>query len=145
MRLVLDTVVLVRGLMGPQGPQGQLIFDRGDEYFWITSSDIVYEYLDVLSRPELQRRFQRMGTRRRDIMLTKIADSTRVQPDVIPRVCRDPHDDKFLAAAVAGAVDYVVSEDLDLLSLGAYEGIPICSTQTMIAILSGSNITRDDT
>lgn len=136
MRLVLDTVVLVRGLMGPKGPQGQLIFDLGEDYVWITSAEVVDEYLDVLFRRELQRRFLQMGTRRRDIILSKIADSSRVHLDEIPRVCRDPHDDMFLATAVAGAVDYIVSEDLDLLSLGAYEGIHICTTQTMIAILA---------
>jgi putative PIN family toxin of toxin-antitoxin system len=131
--------------MGPSGPRGQLIFDRGEEFVWITSAEIVAEYLDVLSRPELLRRFQRMGTRRRAVILAKIADSTRVHLNDIPHVCRDPHDDMFLATAVAGAVDYIVSEDLDLLSLGAYEGIPVCTTQTLIDIMSGNNFAQGPT
>ena len=45
----------------------------------------------------------------------------------------------FLAAALAGAADFIVSEDLDLLSLGEYEGIRICDTQTIIDVLSAAD------
>lgn len=137
MRLVVDTVVLVRGLMGPQGVQGQLLFDRSDEYVWIASPDIIQEYLDVLSRPELQHRFNRMGTRHSDVLMKQIADATLVHPDETPRICRDPNDDMFLAAALTGSADAIVSEDKDLLSLGVHEGMTICTAQTMIAVLAG--------
>ncbi|WP_409348454.1 PIN domain-containing protein [Natronorarus salvus] len=46
----------------------------------------------------------------------------------------DPDDDKFLEAAVAGDVDYLVSGDQYLLDLGSFLGIeivtPQCSTTT---------------
>jgi predicted nucleic acid-binding protein len=59
-----------------------------------------------------------------------------VSPASVPAFCRDPGDDKFLAAALAGEADYIVSEDLDLLSMGEYEGIRICDTRAMIDLLS---------
>lgn len=136
MRLILDTVVLVRGLMGPKGAQGQLLFDRTDQYVWIASPDIVLEYLDVLSRTELQHRFSRMGTRHKEVLMRQIASATLVHPDETPRICRDPHDDMFLAAAVAGGANAIVSEDRDLLSLVTYEEITICTAQSMIAVLN---------
>ena len=40
-------------------------------------------------------------------------------------ICRDPKDDKFLAAALAGQADYIISGDADLLVLGRFQGIPI--------------------
>ncbi len=43
----------------------------------------------------------------------------------------------FLAAALAGGADAVVSEDKDLRSLGVYEGLSIGTAQTMIAVLAG--------
>ena len=41
--------------------------------------------------------------------------------------CRDPDDLNILGAALAGKAEYIISGDDDLLSLGAYEGIPIVS------------------
>ena len=42
-------------------------------------------------------------------------------------ICRDADDDKFLALAVTGRADEIVSGDSDLLELGVHEGIPILS------------------
>jgi len=39
--------------------------------------------------------------------------------------CRDPDDDKFLALAVNGRADVIVSGDEDLLVLDSFRGIPI--------------------
>lgn len=44
--------------------------------------------------------------------------SEYVQPVKLPKpICRDPNDDMFLSAALAGKVDYIVSGDKDLLVL----------------------------
>ncbi len=42
-------------------------------------------------------------------------------------VCRDPDDDRVLAAAVGGGVACIVTGDKDLLVPGAYRGIPMLS------------------
>ena len=49
--------------------------------------------------------------------------------------CRDPKDDKFLACAVEGEADYVVTGDKGLLSLGEYRDIPIVSPATFVRAL----------
>jgi putative PIN family toxin of toxin-antitoxin system len=41
--------------------------------------------------------------------------------------CRDPDDDKFLHAALAGGASVLVSGDRDLLALGRFDHIPILS------------------
>lgn len=51
-------------------------------------------------------------------------------PEVPIRMSRDPTDDKFLECAVAGAADYIVSGDADLLSLREVQGIPIVDAPT---------------
>ena len=58
-----------------------------------------------------------------------------VEPKDILPICRDPNDDKFLAAAVAGSADCIVSEDRDLLDLGYYEGVTILSAAAFLAVL----------
>lgn len=121
--------------MGPRGPQGRLVFDRGRDFEWIVSPEINAEYLNVLHRPELQRRFRQLDDRTLEKLLLRLSRATSIVPESVPRICRDPHDDIFLAAALAGRADAIVSEDHDLLSLGEYEGIRICKAQSMIAAL----------
>ena len=52
------------------------------------------------------------------------------------RVCSDPDDDKFLATAIGGKADYLVTGDVsDLLHLGKYKGVPIVSPRDFISRL----------
>ena len=44
---------------------------------------------------------------------------------IINAIQEDPEDNKFLACAVEGGVDYIVSEDEDLQRLGAYDSIVV--------------------
>ena len=123
-------------LWAPMGPQGRLVFDPALDFEWIASPDIVSEYQDVLSHPQLQRRFRQLADRGMVRLTERLARATIIVPTTVPRVCRDPHDDMFLSAALAGGADAIVSEDRDLLSLKTYEGITICTAQTMIAVLA---------
>jgi predicted nucleic acid-binding protein len=50
-------------------------------------------------------------------------------------MCRDPKDDKFLEAALAGDADCLVSGDADLLDLTPFEGIPILRPAEFLARL----------
>ncbi len=46
---------------------------------------------------------------------------------------RDPDDDKFLEAAIAGKADYLVTGDKDLRDIGEYEGIKIRYPEEFLA------------
>ena len=56
-------------------------------------------------------------------LLLHISDIVSIPSPII--ACRDPKDDKYLEAAVAGAADAIVSGDADLLSLHPFRGVPI--------------------
>ena len=56
--------------------------------------------------------------------------ATLVTPSRRIRRSRDPDDDKFLECAVAGAAEWLVTADHDLLSLGAVEGVPVVDVPT---------------
>ena len=137
MKLVLDTIVLVRALVQPGGKPGQLVYQWRDHFEWVISPEIAAEYLEVTSRPQLVRKFATL--RSRAIVADILSRATSVTPPSTPTICRDPGDDKFLAAALAGEADFIVSEDLDLLSLVAYEETRICDTRTMIDVLSAAD------
>jgi putative PIN family toxin of toxin-antitoxin system len=58
-----------------------------------------------------------------------------VNPTVVEKNCRDPFDDYVLAAAKEGGVDYLVTEDNDLLILNNYQNVNIVNISTFRHIL----------
>jgi putative PIN family toxin of toxin-antitoxin system len=50
-------------------------------------------------------------------------------------IVRDPNDDMVLATASAARATYLITRDLDLLSLQTYEGITILTPEAFMAIL----------
>jgi len=90
---------------------------------------------EVFSRPSLARKLNGIVGLDREAVIRVIEAATYVEPEHTPAVSRDPKDDKFLAAAMAATADYLVSEDNDLLVLGAYEGIRIVDAATFLTIL----------
>jgi putative PIN family toxin of toxin-antitoxin system len=139
-RVVFDTVILVRGLISQTGWSGRLLFERRKRYRLVISAVVLREYLEVLQRPSLIRKYGGLASDELRDVLNLVASGILVDPGDIPRVCRDPADDKFLATAKAGAAVFVVSEDLDLLDLGSYEGIPIITAEAFLRVLA----TQDD-
>ena len=132
--VVLDTVVLVRGLINPYGIGGRVVFDRAGEYRLVVSPPLLAEYLEVIARPELTRKFRSLPNHMRDL-LDLLARADIVEFDALPTFERDPKDAHVLATAAAGGVDYLVSADNDLLDLGEYAGIPILSVPAFLDLL----------
>ncbi|MBA3346399.1 MAG: putative toxin-antitoxin system toxin component, PIN family [Gemmatimonadales bacterium] len=135
MNVVLDTIVLLRGLIKPYGQSGRILFDHFGDYGLVVSPTIVTEYLEVLRRPELVRKYQSVANRDLQAILRLIERATVVVPTSVPAVSRDPTDDKFLAAAKVGNADVIVTADNDLLDLGAYEQIAIVTAEAFLLSL----------
>lgn len=124
-RVVLDTNVLVSALVFTSG---RLAWMR---HAWqhglltpIACSETVTELVRVLAYPKL-----RLEQAERDELLADylpFAEIVRL-PDPWPdvRAVRDPHVRVFLALAVTGAADALVTGDADLLMLECVAGIPI--------------------
>jgi putative PIN family toxin of toxin-antitoxin system len=89
---------------------------------------LVLDYPDVASRiyPELLRTFK--SHLAHDIEL--------VEPAETPRICRDPDDDKVIAAAIYGFVDYLVTIDQDLLA----DEIVTPLQELGVSVLSGEDL-----
>lgn len=58
-----------------------------------------------------------------------------VQPTTSIQVVRDPKDDPIVECAVDGKADMIVSLDKDLLTLKAYNNIPILHVVDLLHIL----------
>jgi predicted nucleic acid-binding protein len=60
-------------------------------------------------------------------------------PPIVGVVPRDPDDDNIVACAVAAGVQYIVSRDRDLPSLGAYRGMTIIAPEQFLSIVRAAS------
>ena len=135
MRVVFDTVVFVRSLLNPYSQAGKLVFAYADGYALVLSEPVVREILEVLQRPEISRKIRAVAEMDMGKLLDLFSQAELVEPTAIPSVCRDANDDKFLATAVAGGVDVIVSADKDMLDLEVYQGIVIVDMAAFLGML----------
>ena len=136
MRAVVDTNILVRALIKPQGSVGPVLRRlRDGAYRLLYSESLLAELVDVLSRPRIRNKY---GIGRDDVATVLTLIELRGEL-VMPRrritVCRDPKDDQVLEAAIAGRADIIVSGDDDLLVLHPFESIPIVIPSIFLAML----------
>jgi len=110
MRAVIDTNVLLSGLIRPRGAPGTIVRAlRDGRIVPILSRPMLEEIAAVLSRPWLQSKY---GLSPADVEAVLRFLATRgelVDPKIEIRRCRDPHDDIFLEAAVSAAADRLVT------------------------------------
>ena len=132
MRVVIDTNVLLSGLIRPRGAPGAIVRAlRDGRLVPILTRPMLEEIAAVLSRPWLQAKYG-LGPGDVETVLRFLATRGElVEPKVEIRRCRDPHDDMFLEAAVSGAVERLVTGDKDLLDRGALEGVAIVTARRM--------------
>ncbi len=133
-RVGFDTVVFVRALLNPKSRCGRLLFQYFDRYQIIVSSATARELLEVIQRPEITRKYKAVATIEIQKIIDLLARAEVVEPDNIPALVRDPKDDIFVATALAGHADYLVSEDKDLLILGNSQSLQIVNAAQFMAI-----------
>lgn len=127
MRLVLDTNVVIAGLLWHGTPRRLLDRAIDDEAIELYSSPALIDELGkTLGYPKFAQRIARYETTVESLVAQYRALLILVSPIHTPRVvARDPDDDEVLALAFAAQVDLIVSGDDDLLSLKAFRDIPI--------------------
>jgi len=136
MRAVVDTNILVRSIIKPQGSVGPVLQRlRRREYTLLLSRATLDELVDVLHRPRLRVKYGLTDSGLRAVIRLIVLRSELVRSNERAAVCRDPKDDMFLGVAVAGNADVIVSGDEDLLILDPYAGIPIVSPGRFLAML----------
>ena len=112
MRITLDTNQFVKALMRPPFLATFVMAWESQRFTVVASTELIEEYERVLAYPEvaalifpeLLRAYR--SHLKHDIELVAITE--------IIKICRDPDDDKVIATALYGMVDYLLTEDNDL-------------------------------
>lgn len=132
MRVVLDTNIFISSMLGGRL---RIIVDqwKTGKFKLVVSEAIAREYLDVLNRPKFKIQPIEIVT----VTEFLLQNAEFVTPrDKIIVIVADPTDNKFLEAAVAGKVDYIVSGDNHLLELDSFREIPVIKAADFVKLLN---------
>jgi putative PIN family toxin of toxin-antitoxin system len=117
-RAVIDTSVLIRYLIRPGTAIKELIeaLWLGDEVQMVTAPELIEELVGVLERDYIKALIRPAEGQ---VLLDAIYQKAEILPSFgqAPSYTRDPKDDKFVACALVGSVDYLVTVDEDILVL----------------------------
>jgi putative PIN family toxin of toxin-antitoxin system len=133
MRAVIDTNILIRALIKPTGTVGPILQRLGaSNYIAIYSEALLTELLAKLALPRIRAKYH-IDDDIVEMTLAIIAlRGELVAPTRKVKTCRDPKDDMFIEAALAGAAQYLVTGDEDLLVLKKFETIHIVTPRVFL-------------
>ncbi len=136
LRVVLDTNVIVSGLINSNGHPGKILKALKNHRFQlITSPSINDEIMSVMNRPRLKEKYG-LGQYLFDIAYLLWGLSEVIKNPSPIKKSRDPDDDKFLSTALEGNADYLVSGDHDLLELQHKVNVSIVTPGEFLKILT---------
>ncbi len=136
-RVVIDTSILIRYLIRPSAAIRSLIEDEwlGDRVQMVSAPELAAELRGVLSRPSIRRFISPASGQVLLELVTVKADFLSLLGP-IPAFTRDPKDDKFIACALAGQAQYLITVDTDLLVLGTVDTVRIVTPEIFLAALN---------
>ena len=110
MRVIVDTNVLVSATITNGKPEAVIDFiANNEEWDWIVQEAILDEYKDVLNRPKLK--LSDAVKQKYLSMVERVTTKIEVEEKV--NFPRDRKDEKFLACAIDGDVDFLITGDRD--------------------------------
>ena len=136
-RLVLDTNIVVSAFFWRNHPRHLLDLAQAGSVSLYTSSALLAELADVLSRKKWVAMLAAKQTTPLFLVQRYGGLAKRVVPVTVARVVlNDVDDDEVLACAVAASADLIVSGDKHLHNLGGqYNGIRIVSPAEAVRIV----------
>jgi putative PIN family toxin of toxin-antitoxin system len=131
-RIVIDTNVVISILLfGGELDEIRKLWQL-KKIFFLVSKEVVEEYIKVLAYPKFSLTDEKIKFILEEEILPFVT-TVRVKSK-ITHVKDDPDDDKFLALAVDGNADYIITGDKHLLNLKEFQTIKIITVKEFLAI-----------
>jgi putative PIN family toxin of toxin-antitoxin system len=136
-RAVLDTNVYVSGTILARGTPFEVLEAwRHQRFILVTSEAIIMEIERVLRYPRIRKRYAVTAEDIARLVASLRADALVVPGDYeVSGISDDPDDDQFLACALEGQADCIITGDPHLLDLGQYHGIKIITPRDFLGQL----------
>ncbi len=140
LRVVLDINVIVSGTISNHGAPFQILEGwRRGEFIAIVSEPILQEIERVFHYPRIKDRRHLTDQDIETVLQLLRRYGLNAPAELrIKAITEDPDDDKFIAAAIEGGADYIVSGDCHLKALSSYREIKIVSPSEFVRILRPS-------
>lgn len=130
LRVVLDTNVLVSGLIMLGKPRELLSIVARREANLVLSKEILNEFMKVVKRRKFTEYVAEEQIERFVENIERIAEF--IEPESHLKVVDDPKDDIVINTAIDGKADLIISGDHHLLSLKEFRGIKIVSVEEAV-------------
>ncbi len=135
LRVGIDTNVIVSGILSRNGAPAELLNAwRERRFLLLSSSAIVAEVRAVMQYPRIRHKYHLSDDDIAQTITLLEHDALLVAGDanVAGSVQDDPQDEMFLACALDGQADVIVSGDHPLLDLGVFRDIPIITARQLL-------------
>jgi len=134
MRIILDTNVLVSGLLVAEGPPAKLLDAwQRNQFTLVACEELIAELREVTARPFFK---ARLRASRVEVLAAGVRDFSFFCADLPPGAkAPDPKDSFLLALAEASDAEFLVTGDKGLQALKRYMSTRIVSPATMIGVL----------
>jgi len=136
-RTFLDANQFVSAILSPEGPPAEVLnMWREGAFELVVSPQIIEEIRRVLNYPHLSKHHKR-SSKEIDQFLEELELLSFLAPGKLSLsvVKNDPSDDKYLAAAVEGEAQFIVTGDSHLLRIREYLGIYIVTAREFLEAL----------
>lgn len=142
MKIVLDTNVLVSGLLTPYGANGEIVrLVSAGALIVQYDSRILLEYQDVLSRPKFQFDPQKV-----DVFLDYLKQNSQVTSGApLQKRLPDPDDEPFLEIAIAGQAACLITGNTKYFPKALRKHIKIFSPSEFIEFFRKYNEDAEQT
>lgn len=137
MRLVLDTNVLISALIQNGRPRALLFQIVKGGHDLVVSRETLEEFARVVAQPKIKSRVGEREVERFLTILEPVLKVVRIRSK-LSTSSRDPNDDMILRTCYDGKVRYLVSGDLDLLTLSEFRRTKIVTVVEMLKVLGDS-------
>jgi putative PIN family toxin of toxin-antitoxin system len=130
LRIVLDTGVVISALLRPDSIPAAAMQRAVHSATMLVSEATIAEFLEVLTHDKFMRYIAAADAHAAIEAYYSVAEIVPVHLNIT--ASRDADDDKFLALALSGNADAIVSGDGDLLDLHPFQGVSILSPRQFI-------------